>query len=116
MDILSDVLNIRIMNQNSTLDIFAGIATVFVVNTVVAVSAFMLGWSLQQMLVVSTVLVYGSFCIGIVQLIYVIPLCVRLRRRGRFDTMKGVVIGAVITMLLTGSCFLFVVRSVTSPL
>lgn len=52
------------------------------------------------------VLLYAFFFIGITQLLYVIPLGLWLRHIGRFDTMKGVVIGTVITMLLNGACFL----------
>ncbi len=44
--------------------------------------------------------------IGLVQLIYVIPVIVWLRRRRQFAFMKGVIIGAVLTALANGGCFL----------
>jgi hypothetical protein len=50
---------------------------------------------------------YSTFVIGLVQILYVLPLCLWLSRRRRFNTVKGVIIGAVITLLLNGSCFLF---------
>ena len=50
--------------------------------------------------------VFGIFGIGITQLLYVVPLCIWLHRRGRADTAKGVIIGAVLTFLLNGGCFL----------
>jgi hypothetical protein len=57
---------------------------------------------------------YGFLAIWIVgavgfffwQLLYVIPLSLWLKRRGKVGMMKGVIIGAVITALLNGACFL----------
>jgi cellulose synthase/poly-beta-1,6-N-acetylglucosamine synthase-like glycosyltransferase len=46
--------------------------------------------------------------VGIVQLIYVIPAIFILRRRRNFTLVKGVIIGAVITALLNGGCWLLV--------
>jgi hypothetical protein len=57
-----------------------------------------------------TLLFFGSFFagLGIVQLIYVIPAIFILRRRRNFTLVKGVIIGAVVTALLNGGCWLFV--------
>ncbi|AOY84516.2 hypothetical protein BJP36_05065 [Moorena producens JHB] len=45
--------------------------------------------------------------IGIAQLVYVIPVLVVLRLLGRWELMKGVIIGGLITGLLNlGGCFL----------
>ncbi len=49
------------------------------------------------------------FFISIFQLLYVIPVVFLLRRRQRWRLMKGVIIGAVITALLNGGCWLFVI-------
>jgi hypothetical protein len=46
--------------------------------------------------------------LGIAQLIYVIPAIFILRRRRNFTIVKGVIIGAVVTALLNGGCWLFV--------
>ena len=54
-----------------------------------------------------TVLLFGSFGIGITQWLYVTPLLIRLRRRERWALFKGVLIGALLTMLLNGGCFLW---------
>lgn len=51
---------------------------------------------------VATGLLFG---IGLTQLLYAVPLYLRLQRRGHVEMAKGVVIGAVITFLLNGSCF-----------
>jgi hypothetical protein len=52
-------------------------------------------------------MLYSTFVIGLVQILYVLPLCLWLSWRRRFNTVKGVITGAVITLLLNGSCFLF---------
>ena len=61
-----------------------------------------------------TLLLFGSFFagLGIVQLIYVIPAIFILRRRRNFTLVKGVIIGAVVTALLNGGCWLFVYSGV----
>ena len=38
-------------------------------------------------------------------LLYVIPLVLRFRRRRKFGLMKGVIIGATLTALVNGACF-----------
>lgn len=40
------------------------------------------------------------------QLLYVLPLTNYLKRQGKIGMMKGVIIGAVITALIYGSCYL----------
>ncbi len=54
-------------------------------------------------------LLAAMLCIGITQLIYAIPLCLWCASRRRFETMKGVLIGMLITAFLNGTCFLGVV-------
>ena len=44
--------------------------------------------------------------IGLVQLIYVIPLAVWCYRRGQTQTLRGVVIGALITLMLNSGCYI----------
>lgn len=44
------------------------------------------------------------------QLLYVIPLALRLTQRGAIGMMKGVIIGAVLTALVNGACFLMFSR------
>jgi len=46
--------------------------------------------------------------IGIAQLIYVVPAIIFLRRRREFAVIKGLIIGAIITALLNGGCWLFI--------
>lgn len=49
--------------------------------------------------------------IGLIQLVYVIPEVLRLKHQQRWGKMKGVIIGAVITALLNGSCWLSLVHA-----
>lgn len=49
---------------------------------------------------------YGATGFFIWQLIYVLPMVIWLRRRRNLGIMKGVIIGAALTALLNGGCFL----------
>src|SRR4028118_2409162 len=49
--------------------------------------------------------------IGIAQLIYVVPAIIVLRRRREFARLKGLIIGAIITALLNGGCWLLIYAS-----
>lgn len=44
------------------------------------------------------------------QLIYVLPLTILLKQQGRTGMMKGVIIGAILTALVNGACYLANVR------
>lgn len=52
------------------------------------------------------VLIIGGVGFLFWQLLYVIPLCIWLGRRQQIAIRRGVIIGAVITALLNGGCFL----------
>ncbi|NEQ49978.1 MAG: hypothetical protein F6K11_07585 [Leptolyngbya sp. SIO3F4] len=41
-----------------------------------------------------------------VQLLYAIPMIIRFRQRRKFGMMKGVIIGAFLTALVNGGCFI----------
>ncbi len=53
-------------------------------------------------------LLFAFLGIGLAQAIYVVPVIVLLRRRQRWGLMKGVIVGAVITALLNGGCWLLI--------
>lgn len=59
---------------------------------------------IYQLAVILTLAASG---IGITQLIYIIPLIIWLIRQRRWGLMKGVIIGAVLTALLNGGCWLW---------
>lgn len=50
---------------------------------------------------------------SLTQLFYVVPICRQLRRENLTETMKGVIIGAIITVLLNGGCFIFLLQSLS---
>ena len=49
--------------------------------------------------------------IGLSQFLYVIPIIFWLRRQQRWGLMKGVIIGAVLTVLLNGGCWLIIISA-----
>ncbi len=75
-------------------------------------SAFWILWFISNLLLfihidtAFTFLVIGLFGIGISQLIYVIPVVFWARSQEKWGLMKGVIIGAVITALLNGGCWI----------
>ncbi|KOP24993.1 hypothetical protein AMR41_16320 [Hapalosiphon sp. MRB220] len=60
-----------------------------------------------------TIFVVYFFGIGITQLVYIIPMLLRLKIQGKFALMKGVIIGAIFTALLNGGCWIWFI-SLTS--
>ncbi|PMB50877.1 hypothetical protein CEN40_00635 [Fischerella thermalis CCMEE 5205] len=50
------------------------------------------------------------FGIGITQVVYIIPVLLRLKRQEKFALMKGVIIGAIFTALLNGGCWIWVIN------
>jgi uncharacterized protein YacL len=55
-----------------------------------------------------SIIVYGIYGFSLWQLIYVIPLCLWLKNKGKIAVMKGVIIAATLTFLINGGCFLLV--------
>lgn len=51
---------------------------------------------------------YFIFGIGISQLLYIIPLTIWLRKKGRTLLANGVIVGAIITALLNGGCYVMI--------
>lgn len=46
--------------------------------------------------------------IGLLQLLYVIPMIYSRKRKRKWGQIKGIIIGAVITFLLNGGCWIAV--------
>jgi FtsH-binding integral membrane protein len=57
--------------------------------------------------------VVAVFGIGIVQLIYLVPLGLYFQRQGRHEWVKGLAIGGLLVALLNGACFggVFLIRA-----
>jgi hypothetical protein len=56
---------------------------------------------------VGSTLIMANFMLGIIQLVYLIPLARYFHRRQRSAVVKGIAIGAVITILLNGACYIW---------
>lgn len=87
--------------------IISGAVGVIAINTVVWGIGFLLAINNypNQFFILGVFLAGG---IGIVQFIYVIPAIVWLRRQQQFTLMKGVIIGAVLTALGNGACYVII--------
>ena len=100
---------------NEWQNIILGIFFLFGMHSTAIFAIFILGLIVAQIFgtyifgdyTLIVVLAIGGYGFFILQLLYVIPVCLYLRRRQRFALMKGVIIGAVITALLNGGCSLF---------
>ncbi|MBD2497873.1 hypothetical protein [Nostoc sp. FACHB-280] len=62
--------------------------------------------SVSNNYIVLQVWLIGGFGFLFWQLLYVIPLCIFLQRKRQIAMRNGVVIGAALTALLNGGCFL----------
>ncbi|BAY07645.1 hypothetical protein [Calothrix sp. NIES-2098] len=96
---------------NEILNIILGIFLLFGLHLLAVGIIFLLGWGYGLIFGYSNYYYLGIWIIGswgffLWQMLYVIPLCIWLRRQQRLAMMKGVIIGAVITALLNGTCFL----------
>jgi hypothetical protein len=97
--------------RNESLNIFLGILLLFAFHCLAIVIIFALGLLYGQIFGSNNYNVLGIWMVGVAgffvwQMLYVIPICIWLKRQQRLAMMKGVIIGAVITALLNGSCFL----------
>jgi hypothetical protein len=52
--------------------------------------------------------IMSFYYIGITQFVYLIPVMVFFGWRRRFEVLKGMAIGAILTILVNGACFLIV--------
>jgi len=89
--------------QNKTTEILTAMGWLLLCHIGLVAIASLFAW--LQILSLYLPLMYAVFGIGITQLFYAIPLYLRYKRQRRFSAMKGVVIGAILTVLLNGSCF-----------
>ena len=107
------------MSQNNEFrDVQLGLFLLMLAHTIAIVVAAILGYILFQfrsipasalsrvLSVIAIALGSGVLLIGISQWLYVIPMLIWLRRRQKRDVFIGVLIGALLTMLLNGGCFL----------
>ncbi|MEA5597169.1 hypothetical protein [Rivularia sp. UHCC 0363] len=99
--------------ENEFWGVTQGILLLIGMHALAGLFIYLLGLILQQIYGGYTLL--GVWGIGfggfsLCQLLYVIPVCIRLKRQRKNLMMKGVIIGAVITALINGGCFLLLGR------
>ncbi len=89
----------RVNNDEGT--VIFGLVLCWGLNIATLVLSIVLGGSASS-LGVLFVLIGG---IGVIQLVYVIPLYICFKKDGKTDTAKGLVIAASITALLNATCW-----------
>jgi Na+/proline symporter len=97
--------------RNEILGIFLGILLLLGMHIIAIIAIFFLGFIIEKIYggySVISVWIVGSYGFLFWQLLYVIPVCLMLKRQQRPGMMKGVIIGAVITALLNGTCSLLI--------
>lgn len=100
------------MTHNSGPDeitqIIGGFMLLMAIHCVVGLLIFAIGFAIGMAVggySFITIWIMGAMGFLFWQLLYVIPLILRFRRRRQFGLMKGVVIGATLTALVNGACF-----------
>ncbi|MBW4671380.1 MAG: hypothetical protein KME60_29155 [Cyanomargarita calcarea GSE-NOS-MK-12-04C] len=99
--------------RNEILQVVLGILVLFGMHIISAIAIFILGYIIGLIFGNYTFLgvwIIAAYSFFLVQLLYVIPVTLWLRRQQKTGMMKGVITGAVITALLNGGCFLLFSR------
>ena len=89
-------------SENKAAEIITGIVFLFLCHGGLVALSLLMNW---LRLPLTGVAAAAVFAISLTQLLYAIPLYLRYKRRRRFNAMKGVVIGMILTVLLNGGCF-----------
>ncbi|WP_204138208.1 hypothetical protein [Halomicronema sp. CCY15110] len=102
----------RNSDPNETDLALQGCGILILAHIIAIVSLFILGFIVASLIPTSpagmTVLfiwIYAAMGFGFWQLFYAVPLILYLERRGKTAQAKGVTIGATITFLLGGACY-----------
>jgi hypothetical protein len=100
--------------QNEISQIISGFMLLMLFHGIAAFLIFVLGFVIGMMVgnyTFAVIWVVGYLGFLFWQLLYAIPMILRFKRRRKFGMMKGVIIGATVTALLNGACYLaFFVR------
>lgn len=95
--------------KNEFLGIVSGILILIAMHAIAMAAIFILGIIFFGGTSDYSVLffwIYAAFGFGLIQFLYVIPLVLKLKRERRWAMMRGVIIGAVITALVSGGCWI----------
>ena len=95
-------------NPNELTQIFGGFMLLMGLHCLVGTLIFVVGFGIGMLVggyAFLSIWVVGAMGFLFWQLLYVIPLILRFRRRRQFGMLKGVIIGATLTALVNGACF-----------
>lgn len=90
-------------------DILVGIGSSFFMNIAFVFLCLLLisiGSSIPAISSFTALLSYAILGLGLSQLLYIVPIVISLKRKQKWGEMKGVIIGAILTALISGGCFL----------
>jgi hypothetical protein len=92
--------------QSEAVQIIEGVIEVFGVNvgSIMLIYLIAVIWN-----TVANTILWSLMGLGLLQLIYVVPRSLSLKRQQRWARFKGVIAGAVIVALLNGGCWLFLI-------
>jgi hypothetical protein len=94
------------MNQNWR-DLIGGIFLVPALHLGFLLLTLLFGSIFNGASILSMMFFVLFFWTGITQFVYLIPVGLVYWRRRRFEVIKGIAIGAIITILLNAACFAF---------
>ena len=81
--------------------IFMNIAFVFICLVLISIGSY-----IPAVSSFTALLSYAILGIGLSQILYIVPIVISLKRKQKWGEMKGVIIGAILTALISGGCFL----------
>lgn len=90
-------------------DILVGIGVSFFMNIAfvfLCLVLISLGSSIPALGSFTSLVSYGILGIGLSQFLYIVPIVISLKRKQKWGEMKGVIIGVILTALISGGCFL----------
>lgn len=102
-------------DNNNWLAILGGMFLVLLINFILSFLGMYVGAVIADNFLPGlgyNALTIGFSAVWLYQLLYVIPLILSSKRRRNIGLMKGVIIGAVITGLIAGFCFVQIVSDV----
>ncbi len=95
--------------RTELLGIIYGLILVMGMHILAIVLIFIMGLIMPSVNLGNSVLafwLYAGLGFSLIQLLYVIPVVLRLKQQRRWAMMKGVIIAAILTFFLNGACWL----------
>ncbi len=89
-------------------EIIIGAISTIALNVGVAFACIVVGTLSSSIYAPLFSIVFVAAAIGLAQLVYILPICIYLKRKRKWNWIKGIIIGACITALLNGGCWLLI--------